>query len=575
MRRRDFLAGGLAATAMPSAARAQGAFPSKPIHLIVPTSAGGVHDVIGRIWAERAAAALGNIVVENRAGGGSSIALNYVAQQPADGHTLLVGSTSTLVLREGSNNKAYDALKDIAAISILATTSTSIAVNPSLPVKSVKELIAYLKANPGKLSYGSGGVGAITHITPELFKQQAGGLDMLHVPYRGVGPAMNDLLGGQIQVIFPNITSAVVALHRSGKLRLLSVNAPERLEAAPDIPTSNEEGLKDFVSQIFFGVFAPIKTPMPIREQIDAVTQKEWTRQGIPEEARRLRLRADARLRPRARRPLPARGIRQVESRSCRRCRASDVAAPSLGHPFDEWRFHARRPSPALRCASRTPRCCAAAGALSTTSRCPASCMRASCAARWRMRGSTASMPARRRALPGVRAVLTYRDLRPLIGCDRIPLALPVAAIRHHVDPSWLAEKEMCFVGEPVAVVVAESRAIAEDAANLVALDYDELPAVLDPVAALDARRAAGAARLRRQSRRAMGARIRRRRARLRAAPHIASRSASASTRAAAMRSRRARVLARFDAAEEPAHGLGRHPDAAQGQARHRRDARA
>ena len=159
-------------------------------------------------------------MVENRAGGGSSIALNYVAQQPADGHTLLVGSTSTLVLREGSNNKAYDALKEIAAISIVATTSTSIAVNPSLPVKSVKELIAYLKANPGKLSYGSGGVGAITHITPELFKQQAGGLDMLHVPYRGVAPAMNDLLAGQIQVIFPNITAAVVDV------------APQR-EAAP------------------------------------------------------------------------------------------------------------------------------------------------------------------------------------------------------------------------------------------------------------------------------------------------------------------------------------------------------
>src|SRR5262245_23179438 len=276
MRRRDFLAGGLAATAMPYVARAQGSFPSKQIHLIVPTSAGGVHDVIGRIWADRVRPALGNIVVENRAGGGSSIALNYVAQQPADGHTLLVGSTSTLVLREGSNNKAYDALRDIAAISIVATTSTSIAVNPSVPVKSVKELIAYIKANPGKLSYGSGGVGAITHITPELFKQQAGGLEMLHVPYRGIGPAMNDLLGGQIQVIFPNITSSVVALHRSGKLRLLSVNAPERLDAMPDLPTSNEEGLKDFVSQIFFGIFTPVKTPLPIREQINAVTQKGW-----------------------------------------------------------------------------------------------------------------------------------------------------------------------------------------------------------------------------------------------------------------------------------------------------------
>lgn len=273
--RRALLTGALAAAAMPRAV-AQGAFPSRQVHLIVPTSAGGVHDVIGRIWADRLRSALGTIVVENRAGGGSSIALNYVAQQPADGHTLLVGSTSTLVLREGSNNKAYDALKEIAAISIVATTSTSIAVNPSLPVKSVQELIAYLKANPGKLSYGSGGVGAITHITPELFKQQAGGLDMLHVPYRGVGPAMNDLLGGQIQVIFPNITAAVVALHRNGRLRLLSVNAPVRLEAAPDIPTSHEAGLKDFVSQIFFGIFTPIQTPMAIRQQIDAATQKEW-----------------------------------------------------------------------------------------------------------------------------------------------------------------------------------------------------------------------------------------------------------------------------------------------------------
>jgi len=100
---------------------------------------------------------------------------------------------------------------------------------------------------------------------------------MLHVPYRGVGPAMNDLLGGQIQVIFPNVTSSVAALHRNGKLRLLAINAPARLDVAPDIPTAHEEGLKDFVSQIFFGVFTPIKTPMAIRQQIDAATQKEWT----------------------------------------------------------------------------------------------------------------------------------------------------------------------------------------------------------------------------------------------------------------------------------------------------------
>src|SRR3954467_6907356 len=209
MRRRDFLIGSAATAAAGglSAAQAATRLPGKQIHIVVPTSAGGVHDVIGRIWADRVKSSLGAIIVENRAGGGSSIGLNYVAQSPADGYMLLVGSTSTLVLREGGGNRAYDALKDITSVSIVATTSTSIAVNPSMvPVKTVKELIDYVRANPGKLSYGSGGVGAITHITPELFKQRAG-LDILHVPYRGVAPAMNDLLGGQIAIVFPNITS--------------------------------------------------------------------------------------------------------------------------------------------------------------------------------------------------------------------------------------------------------------------------------------------------------------------------------------------------------------------------------
>lgn len=280
MRRRDFLIGGTAA-AFTSVAPgtpifAQGAYPARQLHIVVPTSAGGVHDVIGRIWADRVKSTFGPIIVENRAGGGSSIALNYVVQAPADGHLLLVGSTSTLVLREGGSNRAYDALKDIRSISILATTSTSIAVHPSLPVKSVKELIAYAKANPGKLSFGSGGVGAITHITPELFKQRAGGLEILHVPYRGIAPAMNDFLGGQISLIFPNVTSQVVALHRTGKLRLLAINAPARIEAAPDIPTAHEEGLDNFVSQIFFGIFAAAGTPRPILERLNEVTQKEW-----------------------------------------------------------------------------------------------------------------------------------------------------------------------------------------------------------------------------------------------------------------------------------------------------------
>jgi tripartite-type tricarboxylate transporter receptor subunit TctC len=277
MHRRQFLAGGLsaAATGLPCAATGQVAYPSRQLHVVVPTSAGGVHDVIARIWADRVKGTFGSIVIENRAGGGSSIALNYVAKQPPDGHLLLIGSTSTIVLRANTGNPAFDALDDVIPASIFAATSTSIAVNPKVPARNVKELIAFLKANPGKHNYGSGGVGAITHIAVELFKQRAG-VDIQHVPYRGMGPAMNDLISGQLAVVFPNITSQMMALHNAGKLRILAVNAPERLDVAPGIPTANEAGLPGFVSQIFFGLFAAKGTPKPILATIDAVTQKAW-----------------------------------------------------------------------------------------------------------------------------------------------------------------------------------------------------------------------------------------------------------------------------------------------------------
>jgi tripartite-type tricarboxylate transporter receptor subunit TctC len=278
MRRRNFLVGGLAATAplMSLPTLAQGPFPTRPVHIIVPSTAGGVHDVIARIWSDRVKTALGGVVVENRGGGGASIALNYVAQSQPDGYTLLLGSTSTLVLREGSANRAYDAIKDITPATIMATTSTSIAVTPSLPVTTVQELIDYAKVHPGKLTYGSAGVGAITHVTVEQFKRQAGGLDMLHVPYKGVAPALNDLMSGEISVVFPNVTAQVIALHRGGKLRLLAVNAPARLAAIADIPTTIEAGLPDFVSQTFFGIFAPAATAKPVLQKINAATQQEW-----------------------------------------------------------------------------------------------------------------------------------------------------------------------------------------------------------------------------------------------------------------------------------------------------------
>ena len=198
----------------------------------------------------------------------------------------------------------------------------------------------------------------------------------------------------------------------------------------------------------------------------------------------------------------------------------------------------------------------------------------ASCAARWRTRCCASVDAAAARKLPGVHAVLTYRDLRPRLTCDRIPLALPVPAIRFHVDPGYLAERELAYVGEPVALVVAESRAVAEDAAGLVALDIEPLPAVLDPRAGLGARRAQGAARLSRQSARALDGKIRRRRRRLRrrGASRVRASAHAQGRRPFDRGARRGGALRR---ARKPAHGLGFDPDAAQGQARAGRGARA
>jgi tripartite-type tricarboxylate transporter receptor subunit TctC len=279
MRRRDVVKFGAAAAAslLARAAFAQDTYPNRPIHVIVPSSAGGVHDVIARIWTDRVKSTLGTIVIENRSGGGASIAINAVAQSQPDGYTFLLGSTSNLVMREGLGNRVYDAAKDLAGAAIFATTSTSITVNPSVPATTVNELIEFIKANPGRLSYGSGGTGAITHITVEMFKQMAGGLDIVHVPYKGMAPAMNDLLSGEIAVGFVNITAQVIALHRSGKIRILAVNAPARLAAAPDIPTAIESGVPNFVSQTFFGLFAAAGTPKATLQRINQATQTSWS----------------------------------------------------------------------------------------------------------------------------------------------------------------------------------------------------------------------------------------------------------------------------------------------------------
>ncbi|HEY6703301.1 MAG TPA: tripartite tricarboxylate transporter substrate binding protein [Xanthobacteraceae bacterium] len=259
---------------MSDAAFAQDRYPTRPIRLVIPSVPAGVHDVIGRVLAERVKPQLGAIVIDNRGGGGGLIGANDVAHAQPDGYSILLGSTTThVLLTPVMANPPYDPVKDFSAVAVFAYSSTSIVANASLPVRTLGELIAYAKANPGKLSYGSAGNGSITNLAGELFKLRAGGLDIVHVPYKGIGQAVTDLIGGQIPLISANATAQILELHRAGKAQILSVNSQMRMRGAADIPTSIEAGLPDTVAQTTFGIFAPADTPRPILDRLNAATQ--------------------------------------------------------------------------------------------------------------------------------------------------------------------------------------------------------------------------------------------------------------------------------------------------------------
>jgi tripartite-type tricarboxylate transporter receptor subunit TctC len=244
-------------------------YPERPIRLIVPFPPGGVNDAIGRPWADRMRNLLGTVVVENIGGAGGALGAVSVARSQPDGHMLLLGGGGTQVIIPAATNHAqYDPLKDFEQIAILGVTAVSIAVHPSVPVRNLAELVSYGKANPGKLSYASAGSGTMTHLTGELFKSLTGLSDLVHVPYRGAGPALTDAISGHVPLIMPNITGQVLELHKTGKLRILAVTTPVRVGGAPDIPTAIEAGLAGMVSQNFIGLFAPTGTPRPIIEQI-------------------------------------------------------------------------------------------------------------------------------------------------------------------------------------------------------------------------------------------------------------------------------------------------------------------
>ena len=282
MNRRELVALGLASLSASSfvsfTAAAQGRYPERPIKLLVAFSAGGVNDVVARQWADRVKTLLGTVYVENQGGASGTIATGEVARAQPDGHTILLGSTSTMVLNPMTMAKVpYDAAKDFVPIAVIAISTTSIAVHASVPAKTLQELIAYAKANPGKLSYGSAGTGTMSNLSGELFKQLTGLDHLVHIPYKGAGPGLTDLVSGHIPVMTPNVTGQVLELHRTGKIRILAVNGAQRLKAAPEIPTSIEQGVPDMIGLLFLGLFVPAATPRPIVDRITEATHAAMT----------------------------------------------------------------------------------------------------------------------------------------------------------------------------------------------------------------------------------------------------------------------------------------------------------
>jgi tripartite-type tricarboxylate transporter receptor subunit TctC len=252
-------------------AKADEPYPNRPVRIVVPFSAGGPTDIVGRIFAQKLSEQLGQqFVVENKVGAGGNIGADVVAKAHPDGYTLLVATVSTHAINPGLYARMpYDPIKDFAPISHVGITPSTLNVHPSVPAKDVKELIALVKANPGKYTYGSSGLGSILHLCGEEFKAMAGGLDMQHVPYRGSAPMMGDLVGGQISMAFDGTPTALPQIQQ-GAIRALGAGMLERMKALPDLPTLQEQGLKGFECYTWNAILAPAGTPAPIVDKLAA-----------------------------------------------------------------------------------------------------------------------------------------------------------------------------------------------------------------------------------------------------------------------------------------------------------------
>ncbi|MGZ5042951.1 MAG: Bug family tripartite tricarboxylate transporter substrate binding protein [Usitatibacter sp.] len=258
-------------------------YPTKPIRFVVPYPAGGPLDTVARLLGQKVSESVRQpVIVDNKPGAGGNIGADAVAKSPADGYTILMGAVATHAINPTLYpGIPYDAIKDFTPVTQIASTPNVLVVNPSVPAGNVREFIAYAKANPGKLNFGSGSTGSAGHLAGELFKTMAG-IDMTHVPYKGAAPAMNDLIGGQIQLMFDNWSSSSAQVH-AGKIRALAVTTAKRSALAPELPTIAESGLPGFDISTWFGVFVPAGTPRDVVKRLHDEFTKALAAPGIHE----------------------------------------------------------------------------------------------------------------------------------------------------------------------------------------------------------------------------------------------------------------------------------------------------
>jgi tripartite-type tricarboxylate transporter receptor subunit TctC len=268
------LAGALAFAVSPT--RAQD-YPRQTIKIIVPLAAGGMADIFARTFAQKVGESTGaTIVVENRTGGGGAIGADAVAKSPPDGYTLLMGFHAALtILPQLGAKLPYDAAKDFTPVALVASVPNVLVVNPSVPAKSVKELVDYTKANPGKVTYASQGNGSTGHMGGEQFRLAAG-VDIVHVPYRGAAPAIQDLVAGHTQMMF-DILSLALPQMNDGKMRALAIAGPQRAKVVPDVPTMAEAGVPGVEGGPWFGLVAPAGTPRPVIEWLNREAKKAFS----------------------------------------------------------------------------------------------------------------------------------------------------------------------------------------------------------------------------------------------------------------------------------------------------------